>query len=142
MATKIIYLSVIILIFTGCERKESILNTGQRPLLKTEWILSSIQNTKTNDLTNFPGNVKRESIIFTDSLNTLIVKGVCNGCAGTFSVIDTSLSTTGLGCTKIYCSKWEDYLFYNLDSMFQYKIIDNLLTIYSKGSYNLNFISK
>jgi heat shock protein HslJ len=139
---KMTFLFITILFLASCERKENNNDTGQLALLKTEWILSSIQNTKTNVVTIFPSNVLYESIIFTDSLNSLRVRGVCNGCAGTYSVKDASVSTSGLMCTKIYCSKWEDYLFYNLDSMFQYKIKNNLMTIYSRGSYNLNFISK
>jgi heat shock protein HslJ len=139
---KMTFLFITILLLTSCERKENDTIGGQHPLLKTEWILSSIQDTKTNNITIFPSNVKSESIIFTDSLNTLRVKGVCNGCAGIYSVKDASINASGLMCTMIYCSKWEDYLFYNLDSMFQYKINNNQLTIYSRGSYNLNFISK
>jgi heat shock protein HslJ len=139
---KMTFLFITILLLTSCERKENDTNGGQQPLLKTEWILTSIQNTRTNDITIFPTNVKSESIIFTDSLNTLRVKGVCNGCTGTYSVKDASISACGLMCTMIYCSRWEDYLFSNLNSMFQYKINTNQLTIYSRGSYNLNFISK
>jgi len=139
---KIAFLFITIFLLTSCERKENGTDTGQLPLLKTEWILSSIQDTKTNAVTIFPSNVKSESIIFTDSLNALIIKGVCNGCSGSYSIRDTSISTSGMSCTMIYCSKWEDYLFYNLGGTFQYKINNNQLTIYSKGTYNLNFISK
>jgi heat shock protein HslJ len=138
---KMTFLFIVILFLTSCERKENV-DSGQIPLLKTEWILSSIQNTKTNVVTAFPNNVQSESIIFTDSLNSLRVNGVCNGCTGTYTVRDDSVSINGLMCSLIYCSKWEDHLFNNLDSMFQYRINNNLLTIYSKGSYNLNFISK
>jgi heat shock protein HslJ len=142
LAMKMTFIFIIILFLTSCERKDNNTDTGQLPLLNTEWILTSIQNTKTNVVTIFPSNVRNESIIFTDSLNSLRVKGVCNGCAGTYLVIGASVSTSGLMCTMMYCSKWENYLFYNLDSMFHYKINNNLLTIYSRGSYNLNFISK
>jgi heat shock protein HslJ len=105
--------------------------------------LSSIQNTKTNAITSYPNNLNPvEYIIFSDSIKALMVGGVCNGCQGSYKISDNSISTEGLSCTEIYCSPWEDYLFNSLDSMFQYKINNNLLTIYSKGTYNLNFVTK
>jgi heat shock protein HslJ len=137
MRTSILFLILLFLI--GCERKD----TSVQPLLKTQWFLSSIQNTKTNEITNFPTNLSpHEYIIFTDSLNTLKAGGVCNGCIGAYSINSDLISTTGLTCTQIYCSKWEDYFFDNLDSMFHYEINGNLLTIYSKGTYNLNLSAK
>ena len=138
-AMKINIIFVILLFLVGCEKKDTIV----QPLLKTQWLLSSIQNIKTNTITNFPSNLTpHEYIIFSDSLNTLMVGGVCNGCRASYTVKDNSISTNGLSCTMLYCSQWEDYLFYNLDSMFQYKINYNQLTIYSKGTYNLNFVAK
>jgi heat shock protein HslJ len=139
---KLFCISAIILVLIGCEKKDKNPDTGQVPLLKTQWTLSSIQNTKTNFLTTFPGNISNESIIFSDSANVLRVQGVCNICSGVYSLSDASVTANGLVCTKIYCSPWENYLFLNLDSMYKYKIENTLLTIYSKGSYNLNFISK
>jgi heat shock protein HslJ len=136
---KYFFLILLIAAFISCEKKD----TTIQPLLNTKWFLSSIQNTKTNAITSYPNNLNPvEYIIFADSIKALMVGGVCNGCRGSYKISDNSISTNGLSCTLIYCSKWEDYLFYNLDSMFQYKINNNLLTIYSKGTYNLNFVAK
>ena len=139
MKMKLNFLIIIFLFLNGCEKKD----TTIQPLLNTKWFLSSIQNTKTNAITSYPNNLNPvEYIIFSDSIKALMVGGVCNGCRGSYKISDNSIITDGLLCTAIYCSKWEDYLFYNLDSMFQYKINNNLLTVYSKGTYNLNFVAK
>ena len=136
---KLNFLIIIFLFLNGCEKKE----TTIQPLLNTKWFLSSIQNTKTNAITSYPNNLNPvEYIIFSDSIKALMVGGVCNGCRGSYKISDNSISTEGLSCTELYCSKWEDYLFNNLDSMFQYKINNSLLTVYSKGTYNLNFVAK
>ena len=116
--------------------------TGQTSLLKTKWILSYICDTWTNAITKYPDNIHQEYIIFSDSINVLTVGGVCNGCKGNYIINSDLISINGLACTMIYCSQWEDYLFNNLDSMYQYKINNNQLTIYSKGKYNLNFIAE
>jgi len=133
------FIFIILLFLISCEKKDASI----QPLLNTQWFLTSIQNTKTNEITKFPDNLNpREYIIFKDPLNTLTVSGICNGCGGTYSLNNDLISTSGLACTQIYCSQWEDYLFYNLDSIFRYEIKNDQLTIYSKGTYNLNFVSK
>ena len=72
---KINIIFFILLFLVGCEKKD----TTVQPLLKTQWLLSSIQNIKTNEITNFPSNIPPEYIIFSDSLNTLYVGGACYG---------------------------------------------------------------
>jgi hypothetical protein len=82
--------------------------------------------------------------IIKSSLVNMVITVVTTitGCLGTYLVSNNLISTTGLGCTMIYCSQWEDYLFHNIDSMYQYKINYNQLTIYSIGTYNLNFVAE
>ena len=60
----------LVLVSSSCE-KSSIKDSA---LLKTQWVLSSIQNTKTNAINDFPSNnVRSEYIIFTDSANILFI---------------------------------------------------------------------
>jgi heat shock protein HslJ len=129
-------LLIAFLIFVGCEREQS------KPLLNTHWKLASIESTTTKAITNYPDNLRNEIVIFTDSLNTVRVNGVCNGCIGLYSIINDSILYYSLGCTMIYCSPWEDYLFHNLDSMFLYRVKESQLIIYSRGTYNLYFEAK
>ncbi|MGD0341703.1 MAG: META domain-containing protein [Bacteroidales bacterium] len=133
---------IMVLVGFGCE-KESLKDSG---LLKTKWILSSIQDTKTNAVTNYPSDASRKiSIVFTDSLNVLSFSGICNGGAGTYSYVPSytfsygAIKITDLVTTLIYCSDWEGYTIQNLDAAFSYRINGNNLVIYSTGAYNLYF---
>jgi heat shock protein HslJ len=132
---------IIILIGSGC-KKESPAN--QSPLLKTKWILSFIQNTKSHSTTYFPVDAPRKiKIVFTDSLNVFSFTGICNGGGGTYSYSSSTgaVSITNLSCTKIACKydEWEGYTIQNLDSAFSYKINGVNLIINSNGGYNLYF---
>jgi heat shock protein HslJ len=129
-----------VLVGFGCE-KESLKDSG---LLKTKWTLSSIQDTKTNAVTNYPSDASRKiSIVFTDSLNVLSFYGICNGGAGTYSYSSSngSIKITGLNTTSIYCKyvEWEEYTTQNLNNAFSYKINGNNLIICSNSTYNLYF---
>ncbi len=136
---------IIILFGYGCKKDSSVNN--QTTLLANKWLLSSIQDTKTNVMTDYPAEVQQtwgfENIVFNDSLKTVDLKGLCNGGSGpfpTFSGTD-SIKFHGLSMTLKYCKyeEWETYLWDNLDSAYKYKINANSLIIYSKGSYNLYF---
>jgi heat shock protein HslJ len=128
-----------ILVCFGCDKKDS-------SFQKTQWFLSSVQNTKTNEEIQSPTSVSSsEYITFMDSL--VEVKGVCNNAGQSiysFSTINDSIKINGVGSTFIFCPyiEWEYNLWHNLDSAYAYKINGNNLIIYSKGTYNLNFIAK
>jgi heat shock protein HslJ len=133
-----IFSFILILVGTGCKK------TADADLLKVKWVLSYIQDTKTNAITNYPSDAARKiSIVFTDSLNVISLSGVCNGGWGTYSY---SLSTgaikiSGILTTAIACKyvEWEEYTTQNLDSASSYKINGNNLVINSNGAYNLYF---
>jgi heat shock protein HslJ len=137
---KIAIFSFIILVGFGC--KKAAMNNAD--LLKVKWVLSYIQDTKTNAIKDYPSDEpKKISIVFTDSLNAISFSGVCNGGWGTYSY---SLSTgaikiSGILTTAIACKyvEWEEYTTQNLDSASSYKINGNNLEIYSNGTYNLYF---
>ncbi len=146
---KILILNFIfILIGYGCKKdSQDKQDNYQTKLIVNKWLLSSIQNTKTNVMTNYPAEVQQiwgfESLSFNDSLKAVLVKGLCNGGSGafpTFSGID-SIKFHGISMTLADCKyeEWELYLWDNLDSAYKFKINDNNLIIYSKGSYNLYF---
>jgi len=134
-----IFLLTIILSLYGCKKE----NAKNADLINTKWILSYIQDTKTNAITNYPSDApNRISIVFTDSLNIISFSGVCNGGAGTYSY---SSSTDDIkikvGTTFIYCKdvEWESYTTQSLNNASSYKLSGNNLVIYSNGSYNLYF---
>jgi heat shock protein HslJ len=137
---KIAIFSFIILVGFGC--KKAAMNNAD--LLNTKWILSYIQDTKTNAITNYPSDeVKKISIVFTNSLNVIAFSGVCNGGAGTYSYSSstgaikiTELITTAIGCKY---DEWEEYTTDNLNNASSYKINGNNLVINSNGAYNLYF---
>ena len=133
-----IFSFILILVGTGCKK------TADADLLKVKWVLSYIQDTKTNAIKNYPSDAARKiSIDFTDSLNILSFSGICNGGAGTYSYSSNSgeIKFTNLGTTLIDCkyAEWEGYTILNLYAAFRYKINGSSLEIYSNGTYNLYF---
>jgi heat shock protein HslJ len=132
---------IIILIGSACKKGSP---ANQASLLKTEWILSFIQNTKSHATTYFPVDASRKiTIVFTDSLNVISFTGICNVGGGTYSYSSSTgaLTVTNLSSTKIACKddEWEVYTIQNLDSAFSYKINGVNLIINSNGEYNLYF---
>ena len=135
------YLIVTIIIFL-CSCRKSDITTNQTAILNHTWILSSIQNTRTNETIKYPDNIlHKESITFADNLSTLSFGGVCNGGQGNFMLYNDKIVITDLITTQIYCQyyEWEKYLINNLDSISKFTVSNNQLTIYSKGSFNLIF---
>jgi len=136
----VIFSFILILVGIGCKKA----NDKDADLLKTKWILSYIQDTKTNTITNYPSDATRKiSIVFTDSLNVLSFSGICNGGWGTYSysASTAAIKITDLGTTLIGCkyAEWEGYTIQNLYAAFRYKINGSSLVIYSNGAYNLYF---
>lgn len=131
---------VIIIPCFGCKKD----NLNDTDLLKTTWILSNIQDTKTQAITNYPSDAtKKISIVFNDTSDIILFSGICNGGAGTFTYSSitgeikvTDLITTFIGCKYV---EWETYTVQNLNYAASYKIDGNDLIIYSNGAYNLYF---
>jgi heat shock protein HslJ len=133
-----IFSFILILVGTGCKK------TADADLLKVKWVLSYIQDTKTNAITNYPNDAPRRiSIVFTDSLNVISFNGICNGGAGTYSYSSSTgaIKITNLGTTLIACKdvEWESYATQSLNNASSYKISGSNLVIYSNSSYNLYF---
>jgi heat shock protein HslJ len=137
----LIFSFILILVCFGC--KKAAMNNAD--LLKVKWLLSYIQDTKTNAITNYPNDAPRRiSIVFTDSLNVISFSGICNGGAGTYSYSSSNgaIKITNLGTTLIACKdvEWESYATQSLNNASSYKINGNSLVIYSNETYNLYFI--
>src|SRR5664280_2007272 len=136
----LLFSSILILVGVGCKKA----NEKDADLLKTKWVLSYIQDTKTNAITTYPSDAARKiSIEFTDSLNVISFSGVCNGGWGTYSYSSSTgaIKITNLATTQIGCQygEWEGYTIQNLYAAFRYKINGSSLEIYSNGAYNLFF---
>jgi len=134
--------SGLLLLGLSCKKESS--QTGQVSILKTKWTLSSIQDTKSKVITNFPNDANNKiSIDFTDSLSIISFSGICNGGQGkyTLSSDNKTIKIADLATTKIACKyvEWEQYVTSNLANAFTYTINGNNLEIDSNGSYNLNF---
>jgi heat shock protein HslJ len=141
IAMKIYILLILILSFTtsGCKKndKEQINQS-----LLGEWILTSVQDVKTNQIIYYPDIItKKESVTFTDSASVFLFHGVCNCGVGQYLLLGNSITINSLFTTQIACKNgyWEDYLRNNLNSAFSYTIDRNKLVIYSSGTYNLVF---
>jgi len=137
---KTLFILVIIIFCFGCKKE----NLNDTDLLKTTWILSYIQDTKTQAITNYPSDAaKTISIEFTNSSNIIFFRGVCNVGSGTYtySSITDEIKVTDLITTEIYCKyyEWEIYTVQNLYYASSYKIVSNDLVIYSNGEYDLYF---
>jgi heat shock protein HslJ len=132
---------ILVIIISCFECKKDSLNDTD--LLKTKWILSYIQDTKTQAITNYPSDAtKKISIIFNDT-SGISFSGICNGGAGTYtySSITGEIKVTDLGTTLIWCKyvEWETYTVQSLHYASSYKINGNNLAIYTGGAYNLHF---
>jgi len=137
---KTIFILVIIIACFGC-KKGSLNDTD---LLKTTWILSYIQDTKTQAITNYPSDAtKKISIVFNDPSDIISFSGICNNGEGTYtySSITGEIKVTDLGTTLIWCKyvEWETYTVQSLHYALSYTISGNNLAIYTSGTYNLNF---
>jgi heat shock protein HslJ len=122
-----------------CEKNSNNYNSISDNLLK-KWVLQSIQDTKTNQISQFPKQISSKvSVTFTDSLS-LSFSGICNGGKASYTLKSDSIRIYNMTSTQIFCGNpWEEYFANNLDSAFKYKIDANQLIIYSKGKYNLIF---
>jgi len=126
-------------IVAGC-KKES---PKQPTLLNTHWVLSYIQDTKSNAVTNYPATQSNKIIIDFTSSNIISFTGICNTGAGKYSFSASgTLEITDLGTTKIACPdvEWEGYTVRSLQEAYSYSINGNSLVIHSNGDYNLYFI--
>ena len=135
-----IFILIIIFFCFGC-KKDSL---NDNDLLKKTWILSYIQDTKTQAITIFPGDAaKTISIEFTGKSNQLFFRGICNVGSGTYCYSTTTdkIKVTDLITTEIYCKyyEWETYTVQNLYYASSFEIDGNDLVIYSNGEYNLYF---
>jgi len=138
-----IFILIIIFFCFGC-KKDSL---NDNDLLKKTWILSYIQDTKTQAITIFPGDAaKTISIEFTGKSNQLFFRGICNVGSGTYCYSSTTdkIKVTDLITTEIYCKyyEWETYTVQNLYYASSFEIDGNDLVIYSNGEYNLYFTEK
>jgi heat shock protein HslJ len=144
----LIFCFILVLVVMGCKKSTNMVNEQSIPLVNTYWHLVSIQDTKTNAIRNYPAEVKQtwgfEQINFSE--DTISIKGLCNGGRGTYSIssVNSSIKFDEIGMTLAFCKyeEWENYLWHNLDSAYSYRITGNQLTIYSSGTYNLNFIQQ
>jgi heat shock protein HslJ len=128
---------VIYIALLGCKR-----NDPQNSDLFQKWTLTSVQNTKSSMIINYPDTTTLvETIAFTDT--ALLIDGSC----GNYGQAHYSIKNDTINFTKIsifnllYCDlyQWEEYVIANLDSAYRYTINGSQLKIYSKGSQNLIF---
>ncbi len=140
MKKLLIITTILILIFSGCEKRFM----KDSDLVNSTWVLSYIQDTKSNVITNYPVDAARKiSIVFNNSSDNISFSGICNAGSGKYSCDSQSgeLKVTDLGTTMIGCKyvEWETYTIQNLYSATSYKISGASLTINSGGNYNLYF---
>lgn len=118
-------------------------NSTEHDLMNKLWVLGYIQNTQIDETINYPGSIEKITLVFTDSLNVIEFRGICNDGTGTYSYSSDSeeLSVHGLKTTLIACTdfEWEGYTIRNLNDAYRFKINGNSLAIFSKGDYNLYF---
>ena len=128
----------------GCAKKDnlSVTSDTDSTLMKSKWVLTAFQDTKTNQITNYPENIPQEFITF-DSL--IIVSGSCNVGRGNYTILDEGIRIYNLQMTRMVglsFQQWEDNLVNNLNSAFLYKITNSTyLEIYSRDSYHLLFVA-
>lgn len=112
--------------------------------LKGNWVLTDIQSTQTNALTNFPIDINDKIVIeFSSPSDTILFRGICNNGAGTYLYNPSigELKVKDLIVTKVLCTniEWETFSVLNLNKAYKCDINGDTLKIYSLGDYNLIF---
>ena len=136
----LIITSMVVMFGFGCKKRE----VKDQGLLEYKWVLNYIQDTRNNEVINYPGDAARKiTIVFDDSSGIISFKGICNDGSGSYSFTSiageikiTNMMTTLIGCKYV---EWETYTVQNLYYATGYKINGDNLTIYSTGEYNLYF---
>lgn len=144
MMRKLIIILMVPLIFVfSCKKNK---DKEEVSLLEGNWVLTDIQNTETNSITNFPlGITEKIEIEFTGP-DTILFRGICNNGDGIYShqAATGELIIKDLVVTKVYCTniEWEGFSVQNLNKAYKYEITGDSLKIYSTGDYNLFFVRK
>jgi heat shock protein HslJ len=138
-----IYCLVLVFIVAGCKKESS----KQPTLINTQWVLSYIQDTKSNVINNYPADESKKIVIdFTNLSNVISFNGICNSGSGkySFSASTGTVEITDIATTKIACKyvEWEGYTIQSLNKAYSYKVNGSNLTFYTNGDYNLYFIKK
>jgi len=137
---RIIFALGIVAFCFGCQKE----NPEDYDLLNTKWILSFIQDTGTNAVTDFPDDAaKRISVFFDDKSDIVWFTGICNVGSGTytFSPATGEIKINDLITTEVWCKyiEWEIYTGQNLLFASSYEIDGDSLVVFSNGEYNLYF---
>ena len=135
-----LFIFSIMFVLLSCKKDEQQTN---KELINT-WKLVSISNTTNNETTLLPEDINYLSLTFVDS--TIIeARSVCNSGFGEYSINNSTISIdiffTKMACTNgINYPDWETWFNSNLNKASRFEVSGKLLTIYSEGSYILNFI--
>jgi heat shock protein HslJ len=141
-AKRLAAIAILLVIGTFSCRKEK--ESAGSELTNMKWSLVYISSTSTNQKISFPlPEPDRITIIFSDSLNTLFFKGICNNGSGKYSLSTTNreLKISDLKLTLISCANiiWESYAANGLTGAQSYDLKGDSLTIFSNNAYDLHF---
>lgn len=136
-----IFLLTIILLVQSCKKGN---DSGGSGIVNTTWQLEYLINTRDKSRLDFPADEQnRITISFTDSLNTLMFTGICNSGSGFYYISqkNNELTIEDIKITLIHCRNiiWESYAIDNLEKAASFTAHDNVLTVYTKGEYDLYF---
>jgi heat shock protein HslJ len=140
----VMMIAVLLIMSSGCKKDK---DKQDKDLINTKWTLEYLQNSGTKVRNYFPATEQKKiSIIFTDSLNTMLFSGICNDGSATYSYTQGTgeLSIHDLKLTLILCSNvtWENNTAQYLLNAQRYEIKNDSLTIASKSGYDLHFSKK
>lgn len=137
----VLLMAALLIMASGCKKDKE---KRDQDLTKIKWSLEYLQNTGTKVRSYFPSaEPQKISIIFTDSLSTLLFSGICNNGSGTYTYSSATgeLSIHDLKLTLILCNNvvWENYTAQNLLNARRYEIRNDSLTIFSSAGSDLHF---
>lgn len=140
----VLFSAVFLDLLSGCKKDKE---KQDKDLINTKWTLEYLQNSSTKVKNYFPATEQKKiSIIFTDSLNTMLFSGICNDGSATYSYSQGTgeLSIRDLKLTLILCSNviWENNTAQYLLNAQLYDIKNDSLAIASKSGYDLYFSKK
>jgi heat shock protein HslJ len=135
-------ITILLVIITISCRKEK--ESAGSDLKNIKWSLAYVSSTSTNQKIFFPlPEPDRITIILSDSLNTLLFKGICNTGSGKYSLsaMNKELKISDLKLTLVSCANiiWESYAANGLTGAQSYDLKGDSLTIFSNSAYNLHF---
>ena len=133
---------IVAMIVFGCKKDDE--NKIVNPLLIKTWVLTSMEDTKTNQMIDYPDSIMLKYYLVVEDSISLAYYGCGLGhYHAKYWVTDSKIKLYDIEYTHAdlcFDENWEEQVFGNIERANRYKVTDDKLIIYSSGDYNLYFV--